>query len=197
MKKILGTIGVFLILASCQNKTQEKTIAMNMDTTAAVTTKENIYQFKVKDLYGKEFDFSTLKGKKVLIVNTASECGLTPQYKDLEAIYKKYSDKNFVIIGFPANNFGAQEPGSNEQIATFCEKNYGVTFPMMSKVSVKGKDMCDVYQFLTQKSKNGLQDSEVEWNFQKYLINEKGELVKVLSPRVLPTDQQIIDWINS
>lgn len=195
--KTLLIIGTFIILTSCQNKTQNKTLAMNVDTTNETVTQQTIYQFKVKDLNDKEFDFSTLKGKKVLIVNTASECGLTPQYKDLEAIYKKYSDKNFVIVGFPANNFGAQEPGSNEQIATFCQKNYGVTFPMMSKISVKGKDMNEVYQFLTQKSKNGLQDSEVEWNFQKYLINEKGELVKVLSPRVLPTDQEIIDWINA
>ena len=122
---------------------------------------------------------------------------INTQYKDLEAIYKKYNDKNFVIIGFPANNFGSQEPGSNKDIAAFCQQNYGVTFPMMSKISVKGKDMNEIYQFLTQKSKNGLQDSDVEWNFQKYLINEKGELVKVLSPRVLPTDQEIIDWINS
>lgn len=162
----------------------------------AATKAETIYQFKVTDLYGKPFDFSSLKGKKVLIVNTASECGLTPQYKDLEAIYKKYKDKNFVIVGFPANNFGAQEPGSNEQIAKFCEMNYGVTFPMMSKISVKGDDKHPVYQFLTEKSRNGLKDSEVEWNFQKYLLNEKGELVKVLSPRVLPTDAEIIDWIN-
>lgn len=197
MMKSLLLLGTFLILASCQNTTQNKTLAMNTDTTTATATKQTIYQFKVKDLDGKEFDFSTLKGKKILIVNTASECGLTPQYKDLEAIYKKYSDKNFVIVGFPANNFGSQEPGTNEQIASFCQQNYGVTFPMMSKISVKGKDMNEVYQFLTQKSKNGLQDSEVEWNFQKYLINEKGELVKVLSPRVLPTDQEIIDWINS
>jgi glutathione peroxidase len=157
---------------------------------------QTIYQFKVTDLYGKEFDFSTLKGKKLLIVNTASECGLTPQYKDLEAIYSKYKDKNFVIVGFPANNFGSQEPGSNEQIAKFCQMNYGVTFPMMSKISVKGKDIHEVYQFLTQKDKNGLQDSQVEWNFQKYLINEEGELIKVLSPRVLPTDSEIVNWIN-
>ena len=101
-----------------------------------------------------------------------------------------------MIVGFPANNFGAQEPGSNEQIAKFCKENYGVTFPMMSKISVKGNDMHKLYQFLTQKSKNGLQDSEVEWNFQKYLINEKGVLTKVLSPRVLPTDAEIVGWIN-
>lgn len=158
--------------------------------------KQTIYQFKVEDLSGKEFDFANLKGKKVIIVNTASRCGLTPQYKELEALYKKYKSKNLVIVGFPANNFGAQEPGTNSEIASFCQKNYGVTFPMMSKISVKGKDMHKVYQFLTQKAKNGLQDSEVEWNFQKYLINEKGELEKVISPQVLPTDASIVNWIN-
>ena len=192
MKKISLLIAI-LILSSCQNQAQNNINAMESQTPVE---KQTIYQFKVTDLYGKEFDFSTLKGKKLLIVNTASECGLTPQYKDLEAIYKKYKDNNFVIIGFPANNFGSQEPGSNEQIAKFCQMNYGVTFPMMSKISVKGKDIHEVYQFLTQKNKNGLQDSQVEWNFQKYLINEEGELIKVLSPRVLPTDTEIVGWIN-
>ena len=194
-KSLLLTCSLFL-LWSCQNQAQyNKTNNKTMETQAAISA-ETIYQFKVTDLYGKEFDFASLKGKKILIVNTASECGLTPQYKDLEAIYEKYKDLNFVIVGFPANNFGSQEPGSNEQIAKFCQLNYGVTFPMMSKVSVKGSDIDNVYKFLTQKSKNGLQDSEVEWNFQKYLINEKGELVKVLSPRVLPTDAAIVGWIN-
>ena len=155
-----------------------------------------IYQFTVKDLYGKDFDFSSLKGKKILVVNTASECGLTPQYENLEAIYEKYKDKNFVIVGFPANNFGAQEPGTNAEIAQFCKMNYGVSFPMMSKISVKGEDMHPIYHFLTEKSKNGLKDSEVEWNFQKYLINEKGELVNVIAPKVLPTDPEIVNWIN-
>jgi glutathione peroxidase len=192
MKKISLFIAI-LILSSCQNQAQNNIKAMESQTPVQTQT---IYQFKVTDLYGKEFDFSTLKGKKLLIVNTASECGLTPQYKDLEAIYRKYKDKNFVIVGFPANNFGSQEPGSNEQIAKFCQMNYGVTFPMMSKISVKEKDIHEVYKFLTQKDKNGLQDSQVEWNFQKYLINEEGELIKVLSPRVLPTDTEIVDWIN-
>jgi glutathione peroxidase len=163
---------------------------------AKVMEKQTIYQFKVEDLSGKSFDFAALKGKKILIVNTASKCGLTPQYKDLEAIYKQYKDKNFVIVGFPANNFGKQEPGTNDQIHTFCEMNYGVTFPMMSKISVKGDDMHPLYQFLTQKAKNGLQDSEVQWNFQKYLINEKGELEKVVLPEVLPTDESIVGWIK-
>ena len=192
MKKISLFIAI-LILSSCQNQAQNNIKAMETQKPAQTQT---IYQFKVTDLYGKEFDFSTLKGMKLLIVNTASECGLTPQYKDLEAIYKKYKDLNFVIVGFPANNFGSQEPGSNEQIAKFCQMNYGVTFPMMSKISVKGKDIHEVYKFLTQKDKNGLQDSQVEWNFQKYLINEEGELIKVLSPRVLPTDAEIVGWIN-
>jgi len=158
--------------------------------------KQTIYQFKVEDLYGKQFDFASLKGKKVMIVNTASKCGYTPQYKDLEALYKEFKDKGFVIIGFPANNFASQEPGTNKEIATFCKQNYGVSFPMMSKISVKGNDMSEVYQFLTQKAKNGLKDSNVEWNFQKYLINEKGELVKVYYSKTLPTDPEIVNWIK-
>ena len=195
--KTIASLAVALLLCSCQNQAQnhaqKKTTTMETQTPV---TAQTIYQFKVTDLYGKVFDFAALKGKKILIVNTASECGLTPQYKDLEAIYKKYKDLNFVIVGFPANNFGSQEPGSNAEIAKFCEMNYGVTFPMMEKISVKGKDMHALYQFLTQKSKNGLQDSEVEWNFQKYLINEQGHLEKVVSPRVLPTDAEIVGWIN-
>jgi len=158
--------------------------------------KQNIYQFKVEDLSGNTFDFATLKGKKVMIVNTASECGFTPQYKELEALYKEYQDKGFVIVGFPANNFGGQEPGTNAEIQTFCQKNYGVTFPMMSKVSVKGDDMCAVYQFLTEKAKNGVQDSKVEWNFQKYLINENGELVKFYLSKVKPMDEKIVSWVK-
>ena len=184
----------FLLIA-CNNTAQNKIDISNENKTTM--QKQNIYQFKVTDLYGNPFDFSTLKGKKIMIVNTASECGLTPQYRDLEAIYEKYKDQNFVIVGFPANNFGAQEPGSDSEIATFCKKNYGVTFPMMSKISVKGNDMHDVYQFLTKKSRNGLQDSEVSWNFQKYLIDENGELVKVIPPQTLPTDREIILWIEN
>ncbi|AXG75291.1 glutathione peroxidase [Flavobacterium arcticum] len=198
MKKIVFLISGLVLLASCQDKTKNEVADTNTTETETTQpmTKSTIYQFKVKDLYGKDFDFATLKGKKVMIVNTASKCGLTPQYEGLEAIYKEYKDNDFVIIGFPANNFAGQEPGTNEEIAAFCEKNYGVTFPMMDKISVKGDDMAPIYQFLTQKSKNGLQDSEVEWNFQKYLINESGELVKVISPKTLPTDLEIVNWIK-
>jgi len=195
MKKIAFIAFSLVLLASTQ--IQAQTSKNKLSKTDKVMAKETIYQFKVEDLSGNAFDFASLKGKKIMIVNTASKCGLTPQYKDLEAIYKQYKDKGFVIVGFPANNFASQEPGTNKEIETFCQQNYGVTFPMMDKVSVKGDDMCEVYKFLTQKSKNGLQDSEVEWNFQKYLINEKGELVKVIKPRTLPTDPEIINWIKS
>jgi glutathione peroxidase len=157
---------------------------------------QTIYQFKVKDIDGKTFDFATLKGKKIMIVNTASKCGLTPQYEQLEALYDKYKNKNFIIVGFPANDFMSQEPGSDKEIAQFCQLNYGVSFPMMSKISVKGKDMHPVYHFLTEKAKNGLEDNKVEWNFQKYLIDEKGHLVRVVSPRILPNDQSIVAWIE-
>jgi glutathione peroxidase len=157
---------------------------------------QTIYQFKVKDIDGKTFDFATLKGKKIMIVNTASKCGLTPQYEQLEALYDKYKNKNFIIVGFPANDFMSQEPGSDKEIAQFCQLNYGVSFPMMSKISVKGKDMHPVYHFLTEKAKNGLGDNKVEWNFQKYLIDEKGHLVRVVSPRILPNDQSIVAWIE-
>ena len=157
---------------------------------------QTIYQFKVQDIDGKTFDFATLKGKKIMIVNTASKCGLTPQYEQLEALYDKYKNKNFVIVGFPANDFMSQEPGSDKEIAQFCQLNYGVSFPMMSKISVKGKDMHPVYHFLTEKAKNGLEDNKVEWNFQKYLIDEKGHLVRVVSPRILPNDQSIVAWIE-
>jgi len=177
----------------------KNTLVLILVLTSTILTAQNmesIHQFKVTDLYGEEFDFSTLKGKKVMVVNTASECGLTPQYKNLQALYEKYKDQNFVIVGFPANNFGKQEPGSDKEIATFCEKNYGVSFLMMSKISVKGDDMHKLYQFLTQKSKNGLEDSEVKWNFQKYLLDENGYLIKVVQPQTLPDDEGIVKWIE-
>lgn len=194
MKNSLMLVCALTLLFSCQNNAQTKTAKPAKEKTMET---QGIYQFKVKDLYGEEFDFASLKGKKIMIVNTASKCGLTPQYKDLEALYKEYKDKGLVIIGFPANNFASQEPGTNEEIAQFCEMNYGVTFPMMEKISVKGDDMAPIYQYLTRKSKNGVQDSEVEWNFQKYLINENGRLEKVIDPQTLPTDPEIINWIKA
>lgn len=156
----------------------------------------NIYQFTVKDISGNDFSLQQLKGKKVMIVNTASKCGYTPQYEGLQKIYEEYKDQGFVIIGFPANNFLKQEPGSNEEIASFCQVNYGVTFPMMAKISVKGKDKHPLYQYLTDKNQNGLKDSKVKWNFQKYLIGEEGFLEKVIPPGTKPDDEEIILWIQ-
>ena len=196
MKNLFFVAFTALSLVSCMdNNAQNKTNAASK--IAQPMERQSIYQFKVKDLSGKEFDFASLKGKKILVVNTASKCGLTPQYENLQTIYDQYKDKNLVIVGFPANNFASQEPGTSDEIAAFCEKNYGVTFPMMDKISVKGNDMAPLYQFLTQKSKNGLEDSEVQWNFQKYLIDENGHLAKVISPKTLPTDPEIVDWIKA
>ena len=162
-----------------------------------ISMEHSIHSFTVEDIDGNNFALSSLKGKKVMLVNTASKCGLTPQYEKLEALYQQYKDENFIIVGFPANNFMWQEPGSNEEIKTFCLKNYGVTFPMMAKISVKGRDQHPLYAFLTKKDKNGLKDSSVKWNFQKYLIDENGVLVDVISSRTAPDDIQIINWIKS
>ena len=128
---------------------------------------KSFYDFTVKTIDGKDFPLSSLKGKKVLVVNVASKCGLTPQYAQLEKLYEKYKDNDFVIIGFPANNFMGQEPGSNEEIAQFCSLNYDVTFPMMAKISVKGKEIAPLYQWLTEKKLNGKEDAPVQWNFQR------------------------------
>ena len=155
----------------------------------------SIYDFKVPALTSGTIDFAKYKGKKILIVNTASECGNTPQYADLEAIYEKYKDK-LVIVGFPANDFGAQEPGSNQEISAFCTKNYGISFPMAAKITVKGEAMAPIYQWLTNKKYNNLKDSEVRWNFQKYLIDEKGNLVAVFDPRTKPNNPDIIAAIE-
>ena len=183
MKSINITLLIFMI-ATLSVKSQNE-----QDT--------SIYQFKVENLEGEEFDFNDLKGKKIMVVNTASKCGLTPQYKKFQALYEKYQNDNFIIVGFPANNFLFQEPGTDEEIAVFCEKNYGVTFPMMSKISVKGSSMHPLYAFLTQKIKNGILNSSVSWNFQKYLINTNGELAKVISPRTQPDDPSVISWIEN
>ena len=193
--KNLMIITLLVCFAACKKEATKETAEISSNTKTEQMQK-SIYDFKVTDLYGKEFDFSSLKGKKVMIVNTASECGLTPQYENLQSLYEQNKDNNFVIVGFPANNFGGQEPGSNEEIAQFCKMNYGVSFPMMSKISVKGDDMHPIYSYLTQKSKNGLEDSEVAWNFQKYLIDENGKLVRVVPPKTLPTDDTIVAWIN-
>ncbi len=151
----------------------------------------NIFQFKVAALDGGTIDFSKFKGKKILIVNTASKCGYTPQYEGLEELYKTHGDK-LVIVGFPANNFGGQEPGTNSEIKEFCTKNYGVTFPMAAKVSVKGDDIAPIFQWLTNKSKNGVMDASIKWNFTKFLLNENGELLEVFESNVTPMSEEIL-----
>ena len=191
MKFIYYSILIFTLF-SCKNKVTSQTVLTDIS-----NTENTIYQFKVEDLYGEEFDFSKLKGKKVMIVNTASKCGLTPQYEKLQKIYNEYKDHNFTIVGFPANNFNKQEPGTNTEIAEFCQKNYGVEFPMMSKIDVKGDNQHKIYQFLTQKAKNGHSDNEVQWNFQKYLIDENGFVIQVLSPKIQPDSDEVINWIKS
>jgi len=157
----------------------------------------SLHDFTVKNIDGKDFNLSSLKGKKVLVVNTASKCGLTPQYEDLQKLYDKYSSENFIVIGFPANNFMNQELGSNSEIKQFCSSEYNVTFPMMSKISVKGDDIHPLYKWLTEKELNGIIDSKVKWNFQKYMIDENGKLIDVAYPKTNPFDDQIVNWIEN
>lgn len=157
---------------------------------------KTIYDFKVEDISGDEFNFADLKGKKILVVNTASKCGFTPQFDGLEELYQKYKDQDFVIVGFPSNDFGQQDPGSNEEIAEYCRLNYGVTFPMMSKISVKGDSIAPIYQFLTQKDLNQKKNSSVKWNFQKYLINEDGTLYDYFYSITKPDSKKISNWIE-
>lgn len=181
-----------LVGASALFLKQKNTSSLTLETEV-----KSIYDITVKDIEGEDFDLAQLKGKKVLIVNTASRCGLTPQYEGLQKLYETYKDQNFVIVGFPSNDFMRQEPGNEEQIQSFCQKNYGVTFPMMSKVKVKGQDKHPLYIYLTQKQYNGHSDNTVKWNFQKYLINESGQLEQVISPNTKPMSSSIIDWIES
>jgi glutathione peroxidase len=154
-----------------------------------------IYDFKVSALDGTQIDFSSFKGKKIMVVNTASECGFTPQYADLQELHKKYGDK-LVIVGFPANNFGGQEPGSNDEIATFCKKNYGVSFTMAEKVSVKGDDIHPLFKYLVgEAEKMGIKDP-IKWNFTKFLVNEDGKLIGVFESKISPMSDEITKHLN-
>lgn len=158
---------------------------------------KTIYGFTMNDIDGKPVALSAYKGKVVLIVNVASECGLTPQYKDLQELYTNYQSKGLVILGFPANNFMGQEPGSETEIKSFCTKNYGVTFPMFSKISVKGDDMAPLYRFLTSKSENGITDAPVSWNFQKFLIDKEGRFVTFFAPKTSVKDEKVTEAIQT
>jgi glutathione peroxidase len=156
---------------------------------------KTIHQFQLPGIKGGTISFADFKGKKILLVNVASECGLTPQYQQLQELYANYSDK-IVVVGCPANNFGAQEPGDETQIASFCSLNYGISFPMTAKISVKGDDMHPLYQFVTQKSENGKEDSEVKWNFQKYVFDEEGYLLGSVAPMKQPADDEVLNLLG-
>lgn len=162
---------------------------------SATLTGGSIYDFKVDGLDGNNIDFSKFKGQKILVVNTASKCGLTPQYEGLESLYKQYKGK-LVIIGFPANNFGGQEPGTSDEIEEFCQKNYGVTFPMGDKISVKGDDTHALYKYLKEQATAKGFENPVTWNFGKFLINENGELIATFSPKTQPLSEEILKYLN-
>lgn len=177
MKKIFSIIAVVVV-----------TMAL---VSAFIQNKKTIYDFTVKDIDGNSVALSQYKGKTVLIVNVASKCGLTPQYKDLEEVYKKYKSQGLEILAFPANDFMNQEPGTNEEIKQFCKNNYEVSFPVFSKISVQGKDMHPLYKFLTKKSENGFADAPIKWNFQKFLISKNGKLLEVIKPGEKVNDPSI------
>jgi glutathione peroxidase len=176
---------VIVVLAAISWKSKKT------DKKVYVATKPGaLYTFKVKTIEGQEITLEKFKGKKLLLVNVASECGYTPQYKNLQALHEKYKDK-LVVIGFPANNFGGQEPGNATEIKGFCQKNYGVTFPMMDKISVKGDDAHPLYKWLSNKEENGVTSDAPKWNFCKYLIDEKGNIIKFFSSKVDPMSEEI------
>lgn len=182
-----------LLLAGCgvNNTTEGDTSAYK-----AAKSQGDIYQFTMKSLEGKDIPLSEYKGKVVLIVNTASKCGLTPQYKQIEALYEKYKDRGLVVLGFPANDFLSQEPGSDSEIGEFCQRNYGVSFPMFSKIEVTGNNKAPLYKFLTEKANNGVVDAAVTWNFQKFLIDKQGHVVTYFKPKTEVTEDSVIKAIE-
>lgn len=204
MKKIVLALSAIMAVTACSNhtetaestqeSTQETSVELAMNT-AEVEDSKSFYDFKSETLMGEEFFFANLKGKRVLVVNTASECGYTPQYEELQELYEKYGGEKFTIVGFPSNDFMKQEPGSNEEIAEFCKKNYGVTFPMMAKTVVKkGDDQNAVYAWLTHKDQNGVEDAKVSWNFNKFLIDENGKWVAHYKSKTSPLDEEIVNF---
>ena len=161
-----------------------------------IKAQQSFHDFTVLDIHGDEYELAQLVGKKVLVVNTASKCAFTPQYEGLERLYRKYGGEYFVILAFPSNDFGKQEPGSNEEIASFCSTKYDISFPVMAKISVKGEGKHPLYKWLTEASENGVEESRVGWNFQKYLIDEGGTLVGNVPARKKPECKEIISWLS-
>ena len=196
MKRFFGILAISGLIMGCSEQPTapktKTTLAMN-HSTSTITT---FHDFKAETIDGGTFDFSSLKGKRVMIVNTASKCGYTGQYKDLQALYEKFGGEKFEIIGFPANDFMSQEPGSNEDIQSFCEKNYGVTFPMMAKISVKGEATHPVYKWLTEKELNGISNASVKWNFTKFLVDENGTWTASFGSSTKPMDDEIVKFAS-
>lgn len=191
MKKLFVVLlSAAAFLQSCTNQKSEVAKAET-----ARETGKSIYDYQVESLDGNTINFADFKGKKILIVNTASKCGFTPQYADLQKLYEQYQDR-LVIVGFPADNFGHQEPGTNEEIGAFCQKNYGVTFPMAAKVSVKGDDTAPIFKYLTEKELNGTKNTNILWNFTKFLLDENGRLVDTYLSTTKPTDEAILKHLN-
>lgn len=184
------------LLASCFNTISVGPVTVPMENTTAPAATTTFFDLRATDIHGNETAMAQWKGRKVLVVNTASECGYTPQYAQLQEIWEAHREKGLVIIGFPCDQFGGQEPGTEAEIGAFCQKNYGVTFPMMAKVAVKGADKHPVYAWLTEKRLNGRMDVEVTWNFQKFLINEDGTLATTVAPATEPSDDAIMNWIE-
>lgn len=173
-----------------------KTLLSILLMAAVITTNaQSIHSFTVKSIDGKNLNLASFKGKKILIVNTASKCGYTPQYEGLEKVYEQYKDK-LVILGFPCNQFGGQEPGTNEEIVEFCKKNYGVSFPLADKIDVKGSNIAPIYQWLTTKSKNGILDASISWNFNKFLIDENGKMIAYFPSNVKPDSDAILSYLK-
>lgn len=191
MKKIFVVLlSAIAFLQSCTNQKSEAAKAQT-----AREMGKTIYDYQVESLDGNTINFADFKGKKILIVNTASKCGFTPQYADLQKLYDQYRDQ-LVIVGFPADNFGHQEPGTNEEIGAFCQKNYGVTFPMAAKVSVKGDDTAPIFKYLTEKDLNGVKNTAILWNFTKFLLDENGRLVDTFVSTTKPTDEAIVKYLK-
>lgn len=188
---ILLLISISAAFMSCNaNNSSAAASAINANTT------ESVYDFTLLDIDGKEVSLSKYKGKVIVIINTASQCGLVGQFAEIEAFYQKYKDKGVVVLGFPANNFLGQEPLSNSDIKAFCTKNYGVTFPMFSKISVKGNDIHPLYKYLTNISENGVVDAPVKWNYQKFIIGKNGKVVASVSPRTTVNDTEFLQYID-
>ena len=190
MKIILATVLSLTCLAAAAKTSHKKGIS-----NAEMPPAKNIYDFKIQSLDGGTIDFSQYKGKKILIVNTASKCGFTPQYAGLEKLYEQYKDK-LVIIGFPSDNFGGQEYHDNDSIKTFCQKNYGVTFPLTTRVDVKGQNTTPVFKYLCDKSENGVLDASISWNFNKFIIDENGNLLAHFDSKVTPDSEELLKYIK-